>query len=759
MTDQPIANLDFAISPVDHDPFGASTAIVLPATSEQRALFAASHHTPDSAHNRGFAVWLDGELDATALYRALSDLPIFHEALRGAFDDHGSTIILAAEMPVPVAQHDLVGRSQEARAAEVERLIALAGSAPFDLRRGPMFRATVVRLEPRRHLVLLCVHEAICDGWSLDVVLADLGRLYSAYAGSGPLPVPPRHGAADHAATAESAEARARARAVLPYWVRLLSEPPAPRPAAIDDAAGSRAAVHAAHALAGETVKLLRQFARTNSLSAFAVLYSAYVLGLARAVRQSDLLVGFPVAGHPDLGMEDSVGHLARLVVTRHILDARQAFVAVARATFGGILDARENAHAGLSDIAAELAKRAPGAPPPRLAGSFSHIQKYAAGKLSFGECRVDYAPLPRAHERQPVHIDAFDAHDVIVLHAHAQEQHFSKAGLANLLGEIETILRQACDVPVVPAPTTSDPSAAAAGDRPGAGESAAACHPPSVPPEDSQLSEEPIVVTLQDGEAGRPPLLCILGIEIYVNLAQAITDGTPVIGLHCPAYYVPGVTPRPSLGQVARRYAEVIRQRFPTGPYKLLGLCFGGVVAFETARLLREAGAEVELVVVLDIALPTGKRVNWPKRAKLLAREGLASPKQSLKRLTDVVIDPIAERLLSSAQSRAYLEKFGFVAPKAEPVDLPVLGEPAKDDVAAFASKPDRLDTHLVVFHALKNGIPEWVEVASDMGWGGKAKTVETYRIDCEHLRIVRPPHSHEVAAIIMQDRTGARG
>src|SRR6185369_11279512 len=65
---------------------------------------------------------------------------------------------------------------------------------PFDLRKGPLFRAHLLRLEAESHVVVIVVHHIICDGWSLGILQKDLGDLYSAETqiGLAAPAVPPR---------------------------------------------------------------------------------------------------------------------------------------------------------------------------------------------------------------------------------------------------------------------------------------------------------------------------------------------------------------------------------------------------------------------------------------------------------------------------------------------------------------------------------------------------------------------------------------
>src|SRR5262249_10463918 len=62
---------------------------------------------------------------------------------------------------------------------------------PFDLARGPMVRACLFGLAPRAHILEVVVHHIAADGWSLAVLIRELGELYRAFVSDAPSPLAP----------------------------------------------------------------------------------------------------------------------------------------------------------------------------------------------------------------------------------------------------------------------------------------------------------------------------------------------------------------------------------------------------------------------------------------------------------------------------------------------------------------------------------------------------------------------------------------
>ena len=101
----------------------------------------------------------------------------------------------------------------------------------------------------------------------------------------------------------------------------------------------------------------------------------------------------------------------------------------------------------------------------------------------------------------------------------------------------------------------------------------------------------------------------------VYRQLAELLGPDQPVYGLE----RLGDAGPVP---ERAARYAGLIREMFPAGPYRLGGWSFGGVLAYETARLLVAAGAQVDALVLIDAGLPAP--VSVERAAQLLTERFL---------------------------------------------------------------------------------------------------------------------------------------
>ncbi|MGA8890604.1 MAG: amino acid adenylation domain-containing protein [Anaeromyxobacteraceae bacterium] len=239
---------------------------------------------------------------------------------------------------------------------------------------------------------------------------------------------------------------------------------------------------------------------------------------------------------------------------------------------------------------------------------------------------------------------------------------------------------------------------------------------------------DEPIVAWLSRKPAGVPPVFCLLGVQLYQDVAEALLGVQPVVGIHVPTRYRPGDSTSIDIEGIARTYVDAIRAIQPDGPYHLAGFCFGGVVAYEVARQFEATGETVAQVAIFDGGLPGGYRTRLPSRAKEIAREALHAWRRFRGRPLSVA-DP--------AQPSG-----------TDLVDLDVTSPDLRSAGRRYERTLGRIRARLLVFRALDRPPGARIPVGPDLGWSRFAERVSVCDIPSNHLELVRPPHSATVAS-----------
>ena len=280
-------------------------------------------------------VRLRGTLDGGALVRALGEIVRRHESLRTTFPRVGGRpvqhVAPAGDLAVPL--EDLSHLAAEAREAAVAARAAEDGGRVFDLAAGPLFRARLLRTGPQEHVLLLAMHHAVSDGWSLGVLYRELSALYAAYRRGEPSPLPELP--VQYADFTVWQRAHLGGDALdrqLAWWRRALAgapallELPTDRPRPLEQSFRGeriRAVVPA------DLLEALRGLARREGATLFMVLLAAWQALLARWSGHDDVVVGSPIAGRTRRETEGLIGFFVNTLALRADLAGDPTFRAL----------------------------------------------------------------------------------------------------------------------------------------------------------------------------------------------------------------------------------------------------------------------------------------------------------------------------------------------------------------------------------------------------------------------------------------------
>ncbi|HVR99572.1 MAG TPA: amino acid adenylation domain-containing protein, partial [Thermoanaerobaculia bacterium] len=304
----------------------------LPLSFAQQRLWLLDQLEPGSAaYNMPLAVRLAHEVDPVRLTWIFAEIVRRHEALRTTFTSRegrpvqviapGVTGLETFRVELPVI--DLSQGSE----TEAFRLAREEARRPFDLEKGPLLRLTLLRLGARDHVLLLTMHHIVSDGWSMGVLLREVGLLS---AGS-PLPeLPVQY--ADFAVWQRGWLQGEVLEGQLAYWQRQLDgvpqalelPPDRPRPA-VQTYRGAALLV----ALEPPLSEAVRAICRREGATPFMALLASWAVVLGRHAGQEDILVGTPVAGRNRREVEGLIGFFVNTLVLRADLSGSPGFAAL----------------------------------------------------------------------------------------------------------------------------------------------------------------------------------------------------------------------------------------------------------------------------------------------------------------------------------------------------------------------------------------------------------------------------------------------
>ncbi len=309
----------------------------LPASFAQQRLWFLDQMDPGSPlYNVPLAVHLDGPLDVAALRRAIHEVVRRHEVLRTTFASDGGvpTQVIAPTLDVPVEVADLSGLPEPERQAEASKRVEAEARRPFDLARGPLVRAGLLRLADREHIAWVMLHHIASDGWSLAVLTREVAAAYEAFRLGRPSPLPePTLQYADFAAWQRGWLSGDVLDRHLAYWTGQLAgvpdlELPTDRPRRAHSACpGGRRSVE----LPRSTLDELRAIGRQEGATLFMTILAAFDVLLGRYSGQADFAVGTPIAGRTRSEVEDLIGCFINSLVLRADLSGDPSFLELLR--------------------------------------------------------------------------------------------------------------------------------------------------------------------------------------------------------------------------------------------------------------------------------------------------------------------------------------------------------------------------------------------------------------------------------------------
>ena len=200
--------------------------------------------------------------------------------------------------------------SHDRRPEAIEELMQETFSEPFDLVQGPLYRATVLRRGADDHLLVLAIHHAIADGWTLGAFVRDLCAAYALGRVGAPAGLPPVQlsysawGAAERAFW-QPAEIDQR----VPFWQSHLAGAQRLWTAPVDPHVMSSPLQRSVSLVPANLGRAAREMARRNGATLFSMLLTAFRVALSRWAGAMDIVVGTPVANRSQQAVRGTMGY------------------------------------------------------------------------------------------------------------------------------------------------------------------------------------------------------------------------------------------------------------------------------------------------------------------------------------------------------------------------------------------------------------------------------------------------------------------
>ena len=303
----------------------------LPASFGQERLWVVDRVTGSQGYHVLLTAQVAGHLDERAFAAAVSALAARHEVLRttiGVVDGRPvQEIAPPGEIPVPCIDLEWLDAAGRTRAIDAVR--RTLERSPFDVHVGPLWRATIVRIDSETNLLACILHHIVADGWSVGILVRDLSALYQAARAGLPAPLPELPVQyADYAAWQRRVLTPERQASDLAYWRAQLNDV-APLALPTDRPRGPLPGVRGGVVTRQWDAAFSRDvqtWTRAQSATLFMVLVAAWQALLGRYAGRRDVAVGTPIAQRPRPELEPLIGFFLNTLVIRTPVDSAESW-------------------------------------------------------------------------------------------------------------------------------------------------------------------------------------------------------------------------------------------------------------------------------------------------------------------------------------------------------------------------------------------------------------------------------------------------
>ena len=427
-------------TPVEASP--APVILEAPLTEAQLEIWLSAQLSPEAScsYNEAFTLQLKGELNEAVLRESIHKVIARHDGLRATFDAEGKTAHFTPELKIEIPTVDLSGEADPE--AAFTQMVDADAVTPFDLNAGPLVRARLVRLGANRHKLLFTSHHIVCDGWSANVILDEVAKLYTAQLTNGTAKLDPVLPFAAYATAQQARTSSPEHAATERYWLEQFAERPPvldlptdrPRPA-VKGFAGSTERRKIGKAL----YQSLKKAGAKQGCTLFSTLLAGFQALLMRLSGQDDVVVGIPAAAQSLEEGRSLVGHCVNFLALRARASEEETFGQFLSRGKRTLLDAYEHQQYTYGTLVRKLGIQRDPSRLPLIEVQFN-LERVGA-VLDFQGLAAEMDSCGKRYVNFDLFLNIVETADGLVMDCDYNTDLFDQATVSRWLGHYETLL------------------------------------------------------------------------------------------------------------------------------------------------------------------------------------------------------------------------------------------------------------------------------------------------------------------------------
>ena len=447
---------DVSFKSIQFDPFdGPEIEKAVPLIEPQAEIWASCQIGSDDAnrsYNESVSLALTGILNYKAMEQSLAEIVSRHETLRSGLSADGRQLCIFKTSFPEYNYEDLSGLSSNERDNRISAFLSQNAQISFDLINGPLFRVNLFKLGDRQHHLTLTTHHIICDGWSMGIVMKDLGTIYSAYKKNERpnLDEPPSF--ADYALQHRDFLHTAEYRRIESYWLEQFKGPVPVLDIPTDfvrQALRTYKSRRDDFQLNSKLVAKTKKLGVSVGCSFVTTLIVAFETLLYRLSGQKEIILGIPSAGQSAEGNYGLVGHCANLLPIRSRHEGENTFKDFLQLRKSEIFEAYENREYTFGTLLKKLNIGRDGSRVPLVPIVFNSDIGLDDG-ISFVGLDLQVAVNKREFENFEIFLNASGSEELLTLEWSYNTQLFKPERIKEMMADFESILTEVTNNPEI---------------------------------------------------------------------------------------------------------------------------------------------------------------------------------------------------------------------------------------------------------------------------------------------------------------------
>ncbi|WP_116772100.1 non-ribosomal peptide synthetase [Maribacter litoralis] len=369
-------------------------------------------------YNESVSLILKGILNKNALEQAIQHLIKRHEALRSTFSTDGLFMIIFNKIQIVPVYEDFSSFSTITKKNKVSNYLSADANHIFNLAEGPLIKVGILKLSELEHQLIITAHHIICDGWSMGIILQDIGGFYSATITNTPHTLPTANDFSSYADQQQEFIDSEDFITTQKYWldhykssvpkVTLPTDFPRPK---IRTFKSNRLDFPINYDLVNDLKKVGIQ----SRASFVATLMTAFEVFLYYQTGQNDLVIGLSAAGQSLSGKNQLVGHCVSLLPLRSKITPETPFNTYLKQRKDEIFDAYEHQQFSFGQLLEKLNVQRDLSRVPLVPVTFN-IDMGMANDVIFEGLTYRLKSNPRAFETFELFLNATGTEEELIL-------------------------------------------------------------------------------------------------------------------------------------------------------------------------------------------------------------------------------------------------------------------------------------------------------------------------------------------------------